>query len=90
MTPVLGCASMAMTTAGHGCARGGVSLTFCHVPGSRSGEWGTWGHRRTHLPARTALAASTSVSHLRKGRAVGWRARMFCVWTQLAFDAAVS
>lgn len=90
MTPVLGCARMAMTTPGRGYACGEVSLTFCHVPGSRSGEWGTWGHRRTHLPARTALAAPTFVSHLRKGRAAGWRARMFWVWTQPAFDAAVS
>lgn len=81
---------MATTTPGCGCARGEMSLTSCHMPGSRSGEWATWGCRGVDLPAQTALAAPTSISHLRKGRAGGWRAGMFWVCIQQAFDVARS
>lgn len=40
MTVVLGCTSMAMTTSVRGCAWGDVTLTFCQMSGSRTGEWG--------------------------------------------------
>lgn len=62
MTPVLGCARMAMTTHGHGCARGEVILTFCHIAGSRSGEWAMRGHGRMRLSAPTALTAPTALA----------------------------